>query len=539
MHPCHRAALDYQALGLHPIPCFPREKRPLVKWQSFQIQQPTRDQIDAWWTEYPEANVGLVLGRGIFAVDLDGGRPALELLAKGGILLPETSPTSRTGNGVHVLLSSPGPVPDRVALLSSPDPDVKSSVDIRGVGIIVAPPSIHPSGKQYEWIVPLTLPVPPAPQALLDLIRTGRLSETQETGCGWVDEAMRGVPEGQRDAMAARLAGYWLRLVGEADCLRILRPWAAACTPTFPEVELRKTVQSVARKDGVNHPKSESKERAVTLEHVSETLKVWLKQVDAGPVHLLPTPYPGINRCLDGGFAPGELIILGGRRGTGKSAMALELARHAAEEGSGTLIISREMVLTSLLRRMISQASRVSSSSIKRGTLTDQEWPRVSAAYNRLNAEPIWWSDSALSLEDIDSLATTWSQDTALGLILIDYLQLVRSPKTIRDRRLQVEHVSSGLKELAMRLKIPIVCLSSLRRPMEGDESKKPTLSDLRESGEIEHDADVVMLLHRPPLQEETEVIVAKARDAGGGVVHMRFDGPILTFEETQGDADG
>src|SRR6266849_4792299 len=137
------AARAYLAMGLHPIPCAPRSKRPIVEWKPYQETAPLADEVDEWWSRQPDANIALVLGRGAFAVDLDGGYDAEALLTNRGILLPG-APRSRTAHGFHVFLSSQGPIPDRVALLSTNGK--KPQVDIRGVGIVVVPPSIHPDG---------------------------------------------------------------------------------------------------------------------------------------------------------------------------------------------------------------------------------------------------------------------------------------------------------------------------------------------------------------------------------------------------------
>src|SRR5262245_10918514 len=140
-NPFLRAAQEYLRLGYHPIPCLPREKRPMVAWKDFQTTMPTSEQLTTWWTRTPEANVALVLGRGRFAVDLDGGADAEALLAAEGIALPPAAPRSRTGNGFHVFLRAATPQPDRVGLLTTDGH--KPQIDIRGIGIVVAPPSIH------------------------------------------------------------------------------------------------------------------------------------------------------------------------------------------------------------------------------------------------------------------------------------------------------------------------------------------------------------------------------------------------------------
>jgi hypothetical protein len=243
------AAREYRRLGLHPIPCQPRGKRPLVEWKDYQEDPPHQDEIEAWWAKTPDANVALVLGRGTFAVDLDGGVDALKLLRAAGIEMP-LCPVSRTGKGLHAFLSAPGPVPDRVALLKNGG---SAQVDIRGVGIVVVPPSIHPTGKVYEWERPLELPLPLAPAALLDLIQRGRQRDTDGTpDASWVAEALRGVPEGQRDDTCARLAGYFLHagLDAKATEVVLLESFAKNCTPPFRPADVRKTVQSIARKDG-------------------------------------------------------------------------------------------------------------------------------------------------------------------------------------------------------------------------------------------------------------------------------------------------
>jgi hypothetical protein len=245
----YAAARTYLSMGLHPIPCAPRSKRPVVEWRHYQEAPPLPDEIDAWWERWPDANVALVLGRGTFAVDLDGGHDAERLLADRGVFLPG-APRSKTANGFHVFLSAPGPVPDRVGLLSVNGR--KPQVDIRGVGIVVAPPSIHPSGVPYEWHVPLTLPFPPAPPRLLELIQAdgGGAYQPGWPGDGWVAKALRGVGEGERDATCTRLAGYFLgRGLEPAPVEDILAAtFAVACTTPFPPEDVRKCVRSIARK---------------------------------------------------------------------------------------------------------------------------------------------------------------------------------------------------------------------------------------------------------------------------------------------------
>jgi DNA-binding transcriptional ArsR family regulator len=242
---CYVEARAYLALGLHPIPA--DGKRPLVAWKPYQIEAPLADECDEWWRQWPTANVGLVLGRGLFVVDLDG-EGAEGLLHNANIALPKDAPRVRTGNGYHVYLSADDAVPDRIALLTAPGGG-KPQVDIRGIGFVVAPPSIHPSGRAYEWVTPFRWPVPKAPEALLRLIQAPRTGPaTVLAGPNWVAEALRGVGEGQRDDMCTRLAGYFIGkgLDRETTASILTETFGRQCTPPFPAADVWKCVRSVA-----------------------------------------------------------------------------------------------------------------------------------------------------------------------------------------------------------------------------------------------------------------------------------------------------
>ncbi len=263
---CHEAAREYRSLGLHPIPCWwplpgggcacpdPNCEKPakhpcLDSWKAYQSEPPHPDEIDAWWEKWPQANVALVMGRGMFAVDLDGGIEALRLLSEAGIELPPC-PLSRTSKGLHAYLGTSVPVGDKVALLKKGS---GAAVDIRGPGIVIAPPSLHVSGHRYTWERPLTLPLPEAPPALIALIQRGRPQggDTSKDG-SWFMSAMRGpVVESTRNDTATRLAGLLLaKGLSPEYVLATLTPWAlTVCAPPMDLRELGQTVESVARKE--------------------------------------------------------------------------------------------------------------------------------------------------------------------------------------------------------------------------------------------------------------------------------------------------
>lgn len=255
------------------------------------------------------------------------------------------------------------------------------------------------------------------------------------------------------------------------------------------------------------------KGRRVERRSLADVLASELERMQS-PQTGIKSPYQFLDRLIVGGFQKGELIYLGARPGVGKSTMALEIARTAAKAGQRVLIVSREMLDIALARRMMAQEGKLSASGLKLGTVSITEVCRVS---DRLAGLPIWITDSAATLSEIESLM----QD--IDLLIVDYLQLVQAPKEIRERRLQVEHSSQGMKALALRLQVPVICLSSLARPQNGT-NPEPTLASLRESGELEHDADIVMFLHKAE-QSNNEVvcIVAKNRDGETGRVKLLF----------------
>lgn len=532
-NPLLEAALSYQAMGLHPIPCRPRNKIPIVNWKDFQTTMPTTEQIRAWWTRTPDANVALVLGRGMFAVDLDGGLDAEELLADQGILLSLDAPRSKTGGGYHVFFRATRDVPDRVGLLSTNGG--KPQVDIRGKGIVVAPPSIHPNGTPYEWMTPLSAGLSDPPAPLLALIDARAQTSppldapapgTVPHGDAWVEDTLRGVGEGHRDAACTRLAGYFLGkgLDPSVVTAMLCESFARNCRPEFSPADVRKCVQSIARREQL----VEQTDHAIVPEHISAPLARMEMERAAGPAPALRTPYRVLNKLLSGGFSPGELIYVGARPGVGKTALALEVARVSAKAGAPVLVISREMRNAALVRRMMAQEARVAATAIKMATLSGDDFARYQHALAQLKDLPIWMTDRAVSLGEIVSALDHTPREPKL--LVVDYLQLVRAPKGITDRRLQVEEVSKNLKTLALQREIPVLCLSSLSRPQKGSPDPKPSLADLRESGELEHDCDIALLLHRPFQSLDATCIVAKNREGSTGEVPLRFTPECVSF---------
>jgi replicative DNA helicase len=190
------------------------------------------------------------------------------------------------------------------------------------------------------------------------------------------------------------------------------------------------------------------------------------------------------------------------------------------------------MTNLALSRRLVAQDGRVRASALKRSTLTEAERWNVDRSVERMKACPMYFSDDAVSLTEIQLMVSTMAAEVPLALVVVDYLQLIRAPREIKERRHQVEAISQGLKTLAMQYQVPVLCLSSLSRAASDDRNKPPTLSSLRESGELEHDADVILLLHRQYHEEHTTCAVAKNRDGRLGTVNLLFRSDFVAFDE-------
>lgn len=529
----HEAAANYHRRGLKPIPCLVRDKKPKVPWLEYQRKQPLLDEVDRWWTDEPNANIALLMGCGLLAVDLDG-EGAEKLLWDVGIVLPDAAPRVETGKGAHVYLSVSEVLPNSARLLQGEG----CAVDIRGDGgYVIAPPSIHETGRVYRWSREGEWPPPLAPARLIELIRAntrqprGDNAEPRPSGAhDWISTALQGVGEGARNDTCARLAGYLLTKLPFDVTLSILTQFGARCRPPMPEREVRITCESIRRRAGeAGEERTEEESDAPLVIHVSAALDAMRAEMAEGERQFVKTPFPGLNHFLVGGFGPGELVYLGSRPGVGKTALALELARGAGRAGKRVLFISREMLASALARRMVAQEGGVSASELKLGRV---DAAIVDAVAETLSALPIWISDRAVSLQDLHAAIAAMPEP--LDYLIVDYLQLIRTPRGIGERRMQVEHVSQALKDIAMKLSIPVVCLSSLSRPPTGSNAR-PTLASLRESGELEHDASIVLLLYRPDENgTETECIVAKGREGRLGTVKLNFQGEFVRFAELE-----
>lgn len=253
----------------------------------------------------------------------------------------------------------------------------------------------------------------------------------------------------------------------------------------------------------------------------------------------LPTGFKDLDTIL-AGMQPGDLIVLGARPAVGKSALALDIARHVAlVEHRPVLFFSLEMSAVQLANRMFASQAGIDLRAVRTGQLNERQWEQLSRALGGFDGPLLVDCNRDLTIAEIRAKARrVRSQHKDLGLVIIDYLQLMRSETTkMENRQLEVSQISRGCKILAGELDVPVIALSQVSRAVEARADKRPTLADLRESGALEADADVVLLMYRDdqhnpasPDKGVAEIIVAKQRNGETGTVRLAFREAISSF---------
>lgn len=239
-----------------------------------------------------------------------------------------------------------------------------------------------------------------------------------------------------------------------------------------------------------------------------------------------------------GGLRPSQLIVFGARPGVGKTALALNITLNVASAQHPVGFFSLEMAGDELVRRMLSMRSGLDHMRLLRASLHDDEWHRVIRAATEIAPLPIVIEDLPMTLPVLRQRVRFMCRDQGVRVIVLDYLQLVKNKSRDGAREREVAEVSCALKEMAKEHHVPIIALAQLNRGLENRQSRKPQLSDLRESGSIEQDADFCGFIHRDPAHEveadrtKTEFIAAKNRHGPTGVIHLRFVPEITSFVE-------
>src|SRR5690606_34141577 len=250
----------------------------------------------------------------------------------------------------------------------------------------------------------------------------------------------------------------------------------------------------------------------------------------------------GITRFdeMTAGLQRGDLIIIAGRPSMGKTSFAMNIAEHAAiREKVPTAVFSMEMPGEQLALRLISSLGRIDQSKVRTGKLDDEDWPRITSAVTLMSEAPIFIDDTpALTPTEMRARARRLKREHGLGLIVVDYLQLMQVHGTKENRATEISEISRGLKALAKELEVPVIALSQLNRGLEQRQDKRPIMADLRESGAIEQDADVIVFIYRDevyndesPHKGTAEVIIGKQRNGPIGMVRTAFLGRFTRFE--------
>ncbi len=285
---------------------------------------------------------------------------------------------------------------------------------------------------------------------------------------------------------------------------------------------------------------------------VQELLPTVVERIDTlyhqeGSVTGLSTGFTDFDQ-MTSGLQEGDLVIVAARPSMGKTTFAMNLAEHASLKGGAPVaVFSMEMPGDALTMRMLSSLGRVELQRLRTGRLDDDDWPRLTSTMSILNHAQLFIDDSpGLSPQEMRSRARRLKREQGLGLIVVDYLQLMQLPGFSENRTAEISQISRGLKAMAKELEVPVVALSQLNRSLEQRPSKRPVMSDLRESGAIEQDADVIVFIYRDEVYNEdspdkgsAEIIIGKQRNGPIGTCRLTFLGQYTRFENYIHDVHG
>jgi replicative DNA helicase len=282
----------------------------------------------------------------------------------------------------------------------------------------------------------------------------------------------------------------------------------------------------------------------VLLPQVADRIDQLFQRDNASDVTGIPTGFSDLD-SMTSGLQPGDLVIVAGRPSMGKTAFSLNIAENVAlDSGLPVAVFSMEMGATQLAMRMIGSVGRLDQHRMRTGRLEDEDWVRLTTALGKLNDAPMFIDESAgLNALEVRARARRLHRQCGkLGLIVIDYLQLMSATRQGENRATEISEISRALKSLAKELDVPVVALSQLNRGLEQRPNKRPVMSDLRESGAIEQDADVILFIYRDevynpdsPDKGTSEIIIGKQRNGPIGTIRLTFLGEHTRFENFAG----
>ncbi len=259
----------------------------------------------------------------------------------------------------------------------------------------------------------------------------------------------------------------------------------------------------------------------------------------------VPTGFTELDK-MTAGLQPSDLIILAGRPSMGKTAFAMNIAQNAALlDKTGVAIFSLEMSKEQLAMRLLCSAGHIDSQRVRTGKLHNEDWPKLTRAVGMLTEAPMYIDDTpAISVLEMRAKVRRLAAQFPLGMIIVDYLQLMRGRNSTENRTQEISEISRSLKAMAKELKVPVIALSQLNRSLESRTDKRPMMSDLRESGAIEQDADVICFIYRDEVYNKAEdnpnhgiaeIIIGKQRNGPTGTVKLTFIKEFTMFENLSG----
>jgi len=276
------------------------------------------------------------------------------------------------------------------------------------------------------------------------------------------------------------------------------------------------------------------------LTGVVERIQELFERASPSDVTGVPSGFTDLD-AKTAGFQEGDLIIIAGRPSMGKTALALNIGQHVAIDlGMPVAVFSMEMAAEQLALRLLGSVGRIDAHRLRTGRLTDEDWPKLTEAIERMHAAPLHIDETpALNALELRARSRRMAREYGkLGLIIVDYLQLMSASSVGENRATEISEISRSLKSLAKELRVPVIALSQLNRTVEQRTDKRPVMSDLRESGAIEQDADVILFIYRDevynpdsPDKGIAEIILGKQRNGPIGRVQLRFGGEHTRFD--------
>ena len=551
------AALYYASLGWPVFPLVPREKIPLFPkrdgGRGVKDASTDHEQITAWWTSHPDANIGIATGgaSALYVVDIDGeaGEAAL---SRYGALPP--CPESHTGKGRHLLFR----YPDGRNSAGRLGP----KIDTRGEGgYIVGPPSVHPNGHRYRWLTPPNrADVPSLPEVMAAQLTgvIGRIGTEAIAVDGArtsaIEVALNGVSEGGRNQALTEYVGRLLASgLRELEVLELARGLnATKFRPPLDGEEVEAVVRSIAAAHTRN--RSATRESSATGESkppqpmIAVTASVFTDMMTKAqaPVDAMPTMWPSWNRACrmyggGVGLARGWHVVVAGGAGAGKSLVALNLTAASLRGGHNVGWISLEMSREQLLLRLLGISTGRRMADLEPGAAfdpsafemaTEDLLERMAMA----NAG-LWMAERpSRNLLEVDRLMRD-AVDAGCRLIILDYLQLVAVAGTMKlDDAMRV--ASSAVQSLAYRYDVTTLALSQFNRSTTSDREAPPSIHGLQGGSAIENDADQVLLLDHTSRKElsfgqkSVNVLLDKNRHGPGAVIPVQFDTNTLRMSE-------